>query len=204
MIRMELLKGRRHPFVKIPGSRNAYGIPGYIVVSSRWVACAKLRLRRWNSTNDWPAGLQFMPIKVQNYDVRASHRPARQMAFLGFRSVSQDYKPIRMREDRATRRASLRCVSFGLSHIHAHRSQLHRNSPTRRRLSHTVRHVKTPTQRWTVLSTLLYDLCTENYLMDMVYVSKSRFFVTFAKIKFFDVFSFNKYVRHYLEVIMQQ
>lgn len=24
--------------------------------------------RRWNSMNDWPAGLQFMPIKMQNYD----------------------------------------------------------------------------------------------------------------------------------------
>lgn len=26
--------------------------------------------RCWNSTNDWPAGLQFMPIKMQNYDAR--------------------------------------------------------------------------------------------------------------------------------------
>lgn len=50
--------------------------------------------RRWNSTNDWPAGLQFMPIKMQNYDVRVS---CRQMAFLGFRTART--KPIPTRED---------------------------------------------------------------------------------------------------------
>lgn len=122
--------------LKIPGSRNAMAFRATLSYQPCWwVACAKLRLRRWNSTNDWPAGLQFMPIKVQNYDVHASHRPARQMAFLGFRSVSQDYKPIRAREDRAMRRASLRwlCPSayrvstlIGLNYIE-----------TRKRLSHT-------------------------------------------------------------------
>lgn len=148
--RMELLRGRRIPSSKCSKFPAVGTLMAFRATLSyqacRWVACAKLHLRRWNSTNDWPAGLQFMPIKVQNYDVRASHRPTRQMAFLGFRSVSQDYKPIRAREDRATRRVSLRCVLRLIAYPCSSVSITSKLADSKTTVPHTERHVKTPTQ----------------------------------------------------------
>lgn len=90
-----------HPIVKIlkiPGSLT-------LIMAFRATACRivchptagsddrvrQITPRRWNSTNDWPAGLQFMPIKMQNYDVCTFRRLARQMAFLGFRPGLNQY-----------------------------------------------------------------------------------------------------------------
>lgn len=115
---------------------------------------------------------------VQNYDVRASHRPVRQMAFLGFRSRS-----LRTINQYAK---GVSALSFGLSRI---RALIGLNYIETRRLggdypTHRASHENTDTTMNCVIpkTSCYYIASNGNYPVDMEYVSKFRFFVTFAKV----------------------